>query len=87
MHTHNNSMSKITHADIQKLDEEEQEVFEAMKDLVELGRPFIALLKREMKRRGRSERRTDAIIDTLHLLGLISLGAGDEDGNFGILGK
>jgi hypothetical protein len=85
MHTHNNSMPKMTQEQIQTLDEEEQEVFEAMKDLAEMNTPHIALLKREMKRRGRSERGVNLIIETLSLLGRVSLGAGNDEGRFKIL--
>lgn len=78
-------MSKITQEQIQTLDEDEQEVFEAMKELDELGKPHLALLKREMKKRGRSERGVNLIIETLTLLGQVSLGAGDDEGQFKIL--
>ena len=85
MRTHNNSMSKITQEQIQTLDEDEQEVFEAMKDLAELNTPYLALLKREMKKRGRSERGVNLIVETLALLGRVSLGAGDREGQYEIL--
>jgi hypothetical protein len=78
-------MSKITHSDIQKLDEEEQEVFDAMKELAALGKPHLALLKREMKKRGRSERGINSIVETLTLLGRVSLGVGDREGQYEIL--
>ncbi len=79
-----NCVAKITREQIQALDEEETEVYEAMKDLAALDTPYIALLKREMKRRGRSERSTNQIIETLSLLGKIMLGAGDLEGRFEI---
>ena len=85
MHTHNYSMSKITQEQIQTLDDEEQEVFEAMKELAALGKPHLALMKREMKKRGRSERGVNLIIETLTLLGRVSLGAGDDEGKFTIM--
>lgn len=80
-------MSKMTQEQIQTLDGEEEEVFQAMKDLTELGKPYLALLKREMKRRGRSERNTNAIVETLTLLGRVALGAGDREGEYRILGE
>ena len=78
-------MSKITHEHIQTLDEEEQEVYDAMKDLAELGSPHLALLRREMKKQGRSERSTNAIVETLTLLGRVMRGAGDDEGQFKIM--
>jgi hypothetical protein len=75
-------MSKITQEQIQTLDDEEQEVFDAMKELAALGKPHLALLKREMKKRGRSERGVNLIVETLALLGRVSLGAGDREGEF-----
>jgi hypothetical protein len=79
-------MAKMTHEQIQTLDEGEAEVFEAMKDLAELGKPHLALLRREMKKRGRSERSINQIVETLALLGRVMLGANDEEGNFKIMG-
>ncbi len=78
-------MTKITDKQIQTLDEEEEEVFQAMKDLAELGKPHLALLKREMKRRGRSERSVNQIVETLQLLGRAQLGAGDKEGQFEVI--
>jgi CHASE3 domain sensor protein len=86
IHTYINSMTKITIEQIQTLDKDEAEVYEAMKDLAELNTPHIALLNREMKRRGRSERSTNQIIETLSLLGKVMLGAGENEGRFEIVG-
>ena len=80
-------MAKITREQIQALDEEEAEVFEAMKDLAELGKPHLALLKREMKKRGRSERSVNQIVETLALLGRVTLGASDREGTFEVIEK
>ncbi len=78
-------MAKITHEDIQKLDEEEEEVYQAMRDLAEISKPNLFLLKREMKKRGRSERRVNAIVETLVILGKVQLGAGDREGVFEVI--
>ena len=85
IHTQEDSMAKITHEDIQKLDEEEEEVYQAMRDLADISKPNLFLLKREMKKRGRSERRVNAIVETLVVLGKVRLGAGDREGEFEVI--
>jgi len=38
-----------------------------------------------MKKRGRSERRVNAIVETLAVLGKVRLGAGDREGEFEVI--
>lgn len=78
-------MGKITLDDLQTLSAEEQEVYEAMKDLEGLEKAHMTLLIREMKKRGHSERAVNTAAETLHLLGLIFLCGGEKEGQFEII--